>query len=228
LLSVWCGTCAAGAADRDDRVKIFQDGQLDELNLLFYASTASFVCLLPAWLWTDGWALLLLPSGVRAPPAVLLLLAANGVTHFGQNVLAFTIMTLVSPVTYSIASLFKRVVIILSAIAYFETPVTALNGVGLALTFAGLYMYNHARDAPSTSSSSSTPTPTSTPTPAPLPTAHLSARPAAPATATTGYGYGVSASASSLLKVPQLPAPDASGEFHPRRDSDLMYVYSQV
>ena len=146
------GALVGGSSDRQwgvpsprlhpGRPQVFQDGMLDELNLLYYSSGASFLFLLPVWFYWDA------PAALAVAPSSHLvgLVFANAVTHFGQNMFAFTIMTLVSPVTYSIASLFKRVVIIVSAILYFGTNVSLLNAIGLVLTFGGLYLYNSARE----------------------------------------------------------------------------------
>ncbi|KAH8832936.1 TPT-domain-containing protein [Flagelloscypha sp. PMI_526] len=69
----------------------------------------------------------------------------NGTVHFGQNIIAFIILSSTSPVTYSIASLIKRVVVILIAIAWFNQSVHPVQGFGIVLTFAGLWMYNNAK-----------------------------------------------------------------------------------
>ncbi len=69
----------------------------------------------------------------------------NGVVHFAQNIIAFIILASVSPVTYSIASLFKRVAVICIALVWFNQQVHPIQGVGIALTFLGLWMYNNAK-----------------------------------------------------------------------------------
>ena len=79
----------------------------------------------------------------------LYLLFLNGTVHFAQNMLALQVLAHVSPVTYSIANLFKRVFVILVAIAWFGQSVTAPQWLGIVLTFVGLYLYNSAKnDAP--------------------------------------------------------------------------------
>ena len=69
----------------------------------------------------------------------------NGTVHFAQNIIAFIILASVSPVTYSIASLFKRVAVICIALVWFNQHVHPLQGVGIGLTFLGLWMYNNAK-----------------------------------------------------------------------------------
>jgi solute carrier family 35 protein E1 len=49
---------------------------------------------------------------------------------------------MVSPVTYSVASLIKRIVVISVAIVWFGQQVTRIQGWGVLLTFAGLYLYD--------------------------------------------------------------------------------------
>jgi multidrug transporter EmrE-like cation transporter len=73
------------------------------------------------------------------------LLLSNGVVHFSQNLLAFSVLGLTSPVTYSIASLFKRVFVICFAILWFGQTVTPLQWAGIVLTFIGLYLYNDSK-----------------------------------------------------------------------------------
>lgn len=85
----------------------------------------------------------ILPSSSSA--YITYLLVANGVVHFAQNFLAFSVLALVSPVTYSIASLFKRVFVICFAIVWFGQSVSLLQWVGIVLTFVGLYLYNDSK-----------------------------------------------------------------------------------
>merc|ERR1711977_255932 len=71
----------------------------------------------------------------------------NGTFHFGQSLVAFVLLGMVSPVTYSVASLIKRVAVIIFAIVWFGNPMTKLQGFGFALTFLGLYLYDRTSDA---------------------------------------------------------------------------------
>jgi len=60
---------------------------------------------------------------------------------------AFILLGMVSPVTYSVASLIKRVVVIMFAIVWFGSPMTRIQGFGFGLTFLGLYLYDRTSDA---------------------------------------------------------------------------------
>ncbi|CDR99532.1 related to SLY41-Putative transporter of the triose phosphate translocator family [Sporisorium scitamineum] len=126
--------------------------RMDKINILFYSSACSIVLMIPMALFYDGSALFFRPSW-RASEAypydrgmlVLWLLLCNGLVHFAQNILAFNVLSMVSPVTYSIASLLKRVFVIVLAIIWFHQSVSLLQWFGIALTFYGLWMYNDSK-----------------------------------------------------------------------------------
>ncbi|KAF8757622.1 TPT protein [Rhizoctonia solani] len=64
----------------------------------------------------------------RPAHSVMYYFFLNGTVHWAQNIIAFAILATTSPVTYSIASLIKR-----------------SKGLGIVLTFVGLWMYNQAK-----------------------------------------------------------------------------------
>ncbi|TFK74981.1 TPT-domain-containing protein [Pluteus cervinus] len=127
--------------------------KLDKLNLLLYSSGMAFLLMLPLWLYYD------LPAFISgntnhitypqhehaAPHSTAYYIFMNGTVHFAQNIIAFIILSSTSPVTYSIASLIKRVAVICIAIVWFNQSVHPVQGFGITMTFAGLYMYNNAK-----------------------------------------------------------------------------------
>ncbi|KAK7203466.1 triose-phosphate transporter family-domain-containing protein [Myxozyma melibiosi] len=133
--------------------------KLDKINLLCYCSGMAFILTSPLWFYYEGAGLLreYIISGtlpiqaegldVAMPIRTLMLLFfLNGTVHFGQNFLAFQILGMVSPVTYSIASLFKRIFVIIVAIIWFGQELSPVQNWGIALTFVGLYLYDRAGD----------------------------------------------------------------------------------
>ena len=133
--------------------------KLDKLNLLFYSSGMAFVLMIPVWLYCD---LPKLMAAYYAPKhytylggddekraaathSAMYYFFLNGTVHFAQNIIAFIILSSTSPVTYSIASLIKRVAVICIAILWFAQPVHPIQAFGIAMTFTGLYMYNQAK-----------------------------------------------------------------------------------
>ncbi|KAL9029483.1 MAG: hypothetical protein Q9196_002283 [Gyalolechia fulgens] len=129
--------------------------KLDKLNLLCYCSGMAFLLTFPLWLWTEGLPILsspiLLTPFPEAPAHKTTNLPLefffNGIFHFGQNILAFILLSMVSPVTYSVASLIKRVFVIVVAIIWFGNRTTPVQAAGIFLTFIGLYLYDRTSDA---------------------------------------------------------------------------------
>jgi len=127
--------------------------KLDKLNLLFYSSSMAFLLMVPIWVFTDLPVFLAAQPGHVTHPvhehasthSVAHYMFLNGIVHFAQNIIAFIILASVSPVTYSIASLVKRVAVICIALVWFNQHVHPLQGMGIGLTFLGLWMYNNAK-----------------------------------------------------------------------------------
>ncbi|KAI8918474.1 triose-phosphate transporter family-domain-containing protein [Powellomyces hirtus] len=120
---------------------------LDKMNLLFYSSGLAFIGMAPLWAYSDAKALFSFsPLEVEAQlHQLFVLLLLNGLSHFFQNVLAFHLLSLVSPVTYSVASLIKRIIVICASIVWFGQAVDARQGLGITLTFFGLWVYQGAK-----------------------------------------------------------------------------------
>ncbi|KAL4927823.1 putative ER to Golgi transport protein (Sly41) [Aspergillus undulatus] len=127
--------------------------KLDKLNLLYYCSGLAFLLTLPIWFVTEGYPLVfdVMQDGVISLTnkagsldhgALFFEFVFNGVSHFAQNILAFVLLSMVSPVSYSVASLIKRVFVIVVAIVWFGNSTTSIQGFGIALTFLGLYLYD--------------------------------------------------------------------------------------
>ena len=150
---------AAAQAEADPNPQSQQtQRKLDKLNLLYYCSSMALLLTFPLWLWTEGFALMadVYRSGsitLSNSPTALdhgrlsLEFFFNGTFHFGQNILAFILLSMVSPVTYSVASLIKRVFVIFISIVWFRSEMTRVQAVGFSLTFLGLYLYDRTHDA---------------------------------------------------------------------------------
>ncbi|GAM83719.1 hypothetical protein ANO11243_017080 [Dothideomycetidae sp. 11243] len=130
----------------------------DKLNLLCYSSGLAFLFTFPIWLWSEGFGLfadffadasveLSGRPGSLDHGRLALEFIFNGVFHFTQSLVAFVLLGLVSPVTYSVASLIKRVFVIVFAIFWFGNPMTRIQALGIALTIFGLYLYDRISDA---------------------------------------------------------------------------------
>jgi solute carrier family 35 protein E1 len=130
----------------------------DKLNLLCYSSALAFLIMVPIWVFSEGWSLakdfmqdasitLREKPGSLDHGALAAEFIFNGTFHFAQSLVAFVLLGLTSPVTYSVASLMKRVAVILFAIVWFGNPMTYIQGAGFALTFLGLYLYDRTSES---------------------------------------------------------------------------------
>lgn len=122
--------------------------KLDKMNMMFYSSFISFTLMIPLWLYSDGFRLLFDNIEIQRDISTSRLLTyflLNGTTHFAQNWFAFTTLTMSSPVTYSIASLVKRIFVIVMSIIWFGQHVSITQSLGIVLTFIGLWMYQKAK-----------------------------------------------------------------------------------
>lgn len=73
---------------------------------------------------------------------IVLLLFADGVLSWLQNILAFSVMSMVTSLTYAVASASKRIFIIAMSLLILGNPVTGTNIFGMALAIFGVLLYN--------------------------------------------------------------------------------------
>lgn len=66
----------------------------------------------------------------------------DGFLNFLYNVLAFTLISRLSPLSYAIASSTKRLVVIVISILVLHNPVTKMNLFGISLAVLGVLLYN--------------------------------------------------------------------------------------
>ncbi|KAL2919584.1 hypothetical protein HK105_200496 [Polyrhizophydium stewartii] len=119
--------------------------RLDKLNMLFYSAFMAFLLMLPVWIYSESLAVLNDQTSEPFSLRLALLFLLNGFSSFAQSILAFWILSLVSPVTYSIASLVKRIFVITASIFYFHDAVSPIQAGGIGLTFFGLWLYNESK-----------------------------------------------------------------------------------
>jgi len=125
--------------------KVFRGGDMDHMNLLFYTAFFAFLFIFPIWVVVDL-PNLFLDGGYEGRGWNLISMCLlNGVCHFGQNITAFTFMTNVTPLTYTVFNTFKRVFVIVSSILYFGNSILPLNAVGIGLAVLGVAFYNKAK-----------------------------------------------------------------------------------
>ncbi|KAL4704847.1 hypothetical protein ACJJTC_017632 [Scirpophaga incertulas] len=100
------------------------------LRLLHWLTVAALAVAVPPWLALDG-----VPAPRSARTA--LLLAADGALAWLQAVLAFGVLSRVSPLTYAVCGAAKRVAVIAASLLVLRNPASPANVLGMALAAAG-------------------------------------------------------------------------------------------
>lgn len=148
--------------------KVLKDTGIHHLRLLHVLGRLAFFMFLPIWFYVDCSKILQHPSIVstqrRLEPAmkatmtfshslfvshsqtadyrVLALLFTDGVLNWLQNIIAFSILSLVTPLTYAVASASKRIFVIAISLLVLGNPVTWVNMFGMLLAIIGVLCYN--------------------------------------------------------------------------------------
>lgn len=73
------------------------------------------------------------------------LLFLDGVLNWFQNIIAFSVLSIVTPLTYAVASASKRIFVIAVTLLVLGNPVTWLNVFGMTLAIIGVLCYNKAK-----------------------------------------------------------------------------------
>ena len=80
----------------------------------------------------------------RSAAFVFCVLVLDGMCFYIQSALAYMLMSLVSPITHSVANCVKRALIIVLSIYRYGENVSVLNWCGMALVVFGVYGFNAA------------------------------------------------------------------------------------
>lgn len=73
---------------------------------------------------------------------VMGLLFTDGILSWLQNILAFSVMSMVTSLTYAVASSSKRIFVVGASLFVLGNPVTVNNVFGMALALFGVIAYN--------------------------------------------------------------------------------------
>lgn len=106
---------------------------LHHLSLLYILSKYSLILFTPVWIYFDFITIVSQFKTNPVPSHVYLLLLLDGGFNYLQNVIAFTLLSMVTPLTYSVTNCTKRISIIISSLITLKNPVGYTNIVGMLL-----------------------------------------------------------------------------------------------
>jgi len=110
---------------------------MHHLRLLHKLGQISALMFLPVWTLVD-----LTSFRKDLSMDVVMLLAVDGFLHWIQNILAFTLLKMVVPLTYAVANVTKRISVISVSLLLLKNPVTSTNVCGMFLAIGGVFCYN--------------------------------------------------------------------------------------
>ncbi|XP_047952514.1 phosphoenolpyruvate/phosphate translocator 1, chloroplastic-like [Salvia hispanica] len=121
-----------------------KEESLDNVTLFSIITVMSFILNIPVALFMEGVKFTpsyLQAAGLNVNEIYTRSLLAALCFHAYQQV-AYMILQRVSPVTHSVANCVKRVVVIVSSVLFFRTPVSPINALGTAIALAGVFLYS--------------------------------------------------------------------------------------
>lgn len=120
--------------------KALKDTGMHHLRLLHKLGQMAAIMFLPFWIMID------LPRlGGDLTLDVVGLLLVDGALHWLQNIMAFTLLKLVVPLTYAVANVTKRISVISVSLLLLKNPVNLANVGGMLMAILGVFFYNMAK-----------------------------------------------------------------------------------
>jgi len=117
------------------------------LQLLMRVARVALITCLPIWIFVDT---PMISQDVNLQESGGYIeffgtMTLSGSINFVQNVLAFSILNLLSSLSYSVTNATKRILVIVVSVITLKNPVTAVNFMGMMTAVSGVFCYNRAK-----------------------------------------------------------------------------------
>lgn len=125
--------------------KVLKETNVHHLRLLHILGRLALFMFLPVWIYFDLFSVMKHPAITTGDYRVIALLFTDGVLNWLQNILAFSVLSIVTPLTYAVASASKRIFVIAISLFILGNPVTWVNIFGMLVAIMGVLCYNRAK-----------------------------------------------------------------------------------
>ncbi|KAI5311357.1 PREDICTED: phosphoenolpyruvate/phosphate [Prunus dulcis] len=129
------------------KVMVKKEANMDNITLFSIITVMSFFLLTPVAIFMEGVKFTpaaLQSAGLNVQEVYIRSLIAALCFHAYQQV-SYMILQRVSPVTHSVGNCVKRVVVIVSSVLFFKTPVSPINSLGTGVALAGVFLYSRVK-----------------------------------------------------------------------------------
>lgn len=123
------------------------EGALDNVNLFSIITLMSFFLLSPVMLLVENAKFSpVFITGLGQPwKRVMTHALIAGICFHAYQQVSYMILQRVSPVTHSVGNCVKRVIVIVTSVLFFRTPVMPINAVGTAIALGGVFGYSRVK-----------------------------------------------------------------------------------